>query len=63
MKVTLKADYRVAPEGHTTYSFSKGDEVEGVIAEMAIRDGKADKPAKRGPKPRYTKPVQPDHEG
>ena len=63
MKVTLKDDYNVAPEGHTTFKLKKGDEVEGVIAEMAVRDGKADKPAKRGPKPKYTKPAEPDHEG
>lgn len=63
MKVKLAQDYNVAPEGHTTHKLKKGDEVEGVIAEMAIRDGKADKPKKRGPKPMYTKPTEPDHEG
>ena len=63
MKVTLKTDYRVAPEGHTTLKFRKGDEVEGKIAELAIRDGAADKPKKRAPKPEYTKPAEPDHEG
>lgn len=63
MKVTLTSNYNVAPEGHTTLKFKKGDEVEGVVAELAVRDGKADKPKKRGPKPMYTKPAEPDHEG
>jgi len=63
MKVTLTENYNVAPEGHTTLKFRKGEEVEGVIAEMAVRDGKARQPAKRGPKPKYTKPATPDHEG
>jgi len=63
MKVTLTQDYNVAPEGHTTLCFKAGDEVEGKIAEMAIRDGKAGKPAKKSPKPQYSKPFRPDHEG
>ena len=63
MKVTLTHDYNVAPEGHTTLCFKAGDEVEGKIAEMAIRDGKAKQPGKRSPKPQYSKPFQPDHEG
>lgn len=63
MKVTLNEDYKVAPEGHTTLHLKKGEEVEGVVADMAVRDGKAKKPTKRGPKPSYTKPAQPDHEG
>lgn len=63
MKVTLLEDYRCAPEGHTTYSFQAGDEVEGVVAEMAIVDGAAKAPAKRGPKPKHTKPAAPDNKG
>lgn len=63
MKVKLTEDYNVAPEGHTTLSFKKGEEVEGKIADMAVRDGKAKKPAKRAPKPSYTKPAAPDYEG
>lgn len=63
MKVILTEDYNVAPQGHTTLKIKAGEEVEGVVAEMAVRDGKAKKPAKRGPKPKYTKPLQPDHEG
>ena len=62
MKITLTHDYAVAPEGHTTLKFKAGDEVEGKIAEMAIRDGKA-KPVKKTPKPRYSKPLRPTHEG
>jgi len=63
MKVTLTHDYNVAPEGHTTLCFKAGDEVEGKIAEMAIRDGKANKPSKKTPKPQYSKPFRPTHEG
>jgi hypothetical protein len=53
----------VAPEGHTTLCFKAGDEVEGKIAEMAIRDGKANKPSKKTPKPQHSKPFRPTHEG
>jgi len=63
MKVTLNHDYNVAPEGHTTLRFKAGDEVEGKIADMAIRDGAANKPAKKSPKPQHTKPQAPKHEG
>lgn len=71
MKVTLTKDYRVAPEGHTTLKFKEGDEVDGKVAECAVRDGAAEKPKKRGPKPKkqsiqepeFKKPDFPDHEG
>jgi hypothetical protein len=62
MKVTLTHDYAVAPEGHTTLQLKAGDEVDGMIAEMAIRDGKA-KPAKELPKPKYSKPTAAKYKG
>lgn len=60
MQVTLTEDYKVAPEGHTTHRFKAGEVVEGRIAELAVMDGKAKAPAKRGPKPKVTKPETPD---
>lgn len=63
MKVILNRDYAAAPEGHTTHQFKAGQEVEGRIAEMAVRDGAAKKPAKRTPRPSMTKPDAPTHEG
>jgi hypothetical protein len=62
MKVTLIKDYDVAPDGHTTFKLKAGTEVEGTIAEMAIRDGKA-KPAKELPKPKYSKPTAAKYKG
>lgn len=61
MKVKLDKDYKAAPEGHTTYPFKAGEEVEGKIAEMALRDGAASKP-KKTKKPKVTKPEKPDLE-
>jgi hypothetical protein len=63
MKVTLTHDYNVAPDGHTTFNLKAGTEVEGTIAEMAVRDGKALAPAKELPKPKYTKPTAAKHRG
>lgn len=64
MKVTLTRNYKCAPEGHTTLSFSKGDTVDGKAAEMALADKAAKKDTpKRNPKPAEAKTPAPDHEG
>lgn len=46
----LKHDYRCSPDGVTVYRFRKGEEVTGVVAEMAERAGAIDKRSVR-PKP------------
>lgn len=64
MQVTLTRDYKIAPHGHTTLTLKKGEQVTGEIAEMAIRDGAAKRPAKKTPAPKATKPAEgPEHEG
>ena len=65
MQVEITQVYRVAPEGHTTYTYQPGDIVTGLVAELALADkvGKKLQP-KRTPAPRKTKPADgPEHEG
>lgn len=63
MEVVLTRDYKCAPEGHTTIKFKEGETLTGRAAEMAVADGAAKKPKKSTPKPKVTKPAEPDHEG
>lgn len=63
MSVILTRDYKCAPEGHTTVLYKEGEEVTGVVADMALADNAGKKKQKKTPKPQYTKPATPDHEG
>lgn len=63
MSVILTRNYKCAPEGHTTLAFKEGEEVTGKVAEMALADKAGKKKQKQTPKPKYTKPAKPDHEG
>lgn len=58
----LSKDFKCAPDGHTTYSFKKGEEVTGRVAEMAERSGAIDKRTvrKTPPRPAEIKPAQPE---
>jgi DNA-binding beta-propeller fold protein YncE len=40
-KIIAPAGFRIAPEGHTVISFKDGDIVDGMIAEIAIQSGYA----------------------
>ena len=40
-KIIAPAGFRIAPEGHTVVTFKDGDVVEGMIAEIAIQSGYA----------------------
>jgi hypothetical protein len=54
MQAEITKFYRIAPEGHTTLTFQKGDVVSGKVAERAIADGCAveiGKPKLEAPKP------------
>lgn len=59
MEVTLKRDYKCAPEGNRTLEFKAGDVLTGKAAEMAINDGAAAKKRKTTPKPEKAKPAAP----
>lgn len=39
MKVTLSRDYACAPEGHTVIRFKEGSVIDGMAAELALKDG------------------------
>ena len=61
MVIVLTEDYAVAPDGFTVTKYPKGAEVDGRVAEMAMKAGKA---RKTTPKPMYKKPApKPDEEG
>lgn len=55
MVIVLTEEYKVAPDGVTVTTYPKGAEVDGVVAEMALKAGKA---RKTTPKPEYKKPAK-----
>ena len=63
MSVILTRDYKCAPEGHTTIAYKEGEEVTGLVADMALADKAGKAKQKQTPKPKYTKPAKFDHEG
>lgn len=66
MKAILEKDWPVAPEGHTTIKMKAGTELEGELAERAIKDKVAkrvNEKAKKTPTPDIAKTPTPDHEG
>lgn len=58
----LSRDFKCAPEGHTTYTYKKGDDVDGRVAELAEKAGAIDKRTVRKvpPQPSEIKPAAPD---
>jgi hypothetical protein len=70
MKAVVIEDCKVAPNGYVVISLSKGQEIDGELADFCVEAGHAEylkvieaAQPKVNPKPKFQKPAKPKHEG